>query len=401
MERLRGRHSVLKDINKRLVLDTIKRKPNLSRYEIAKEVKLSPATVSTMVDLLIGENLVIETGMRDTIVGRKPQNLIYNPDSAYVIGGYVESEKLGIAKMNLDGRIIQIEEVNLTENVTSEYVLEEIVRLIQKLLNGNNQNNSHVLMIALAVPGMIDTEDGVAIFSPPFGWKDVHFKEILEERLNIPVYIDNDDRLAALGEKTFGVGKGVTNLIYVDVEGGIGSGIVLNGDIYRGTHNTAGEIGHSVVMEGGPKCNCGNYGCLEALADNHAIIRQVKERIKTGECHLLKEDEITIERIIDAAQLGDKGCKEVLESAGRHLARVIANLINAFDPNVVVLTGTVFMLGDYYFNYVKEAIMKDVFNVTVRNLRIEKSKLGAKAYMLGAGTFVLQKVLIHPLSLAK
>jgi predicted NBD/HSP70 family sugar kinase len=417
----------MRELNRRLVLETIRQKPGLSRYEIAKEAHLSPATASAMVSLLLNDRWVMETGTRNTSVGRKPKNLKYNPNAAYVIGGYIETDRISMAKINLNGQIVQeLEQTEVTEDSPARYVLDEIVRLIQELIIGKNNNNSKVLMISLAVPGIMDVEKGINIFSPPFSWRDVQFKEILEKRIGIPVYVDNDDRLAALGEKGFGVGRDVDNLIYIDVESGVGSGIILGGEIYRGTHNAAGEIGHTIVVEDGPKCDCGNYGCLEAIIDNHAIIREVKEKIRLGQCPVLTKNNVpktvsdispsalrdisteqrdkgvktdtatSIKDIVEAANSGDPGCREVLGTAGGHLARVTANLINAFDPRAVIFTGTLFREGDYFFNLVKGSIMKNVFNAAMRNLRIERSQLGNKAFILGAGMFVLQKVLKNP-----
>ncbi len=380
---------LLRQLNKSRVLGLIKKETDLSRYDIAKRMRISPTTVSLAVEELIRSNLVIESVRRNTVAGRKPGNLRHNPDAGYVVGVTIESPITGV-RMNLDGELLQQEKAEFKIGDSLAFGLSQTSLVLNRLIQPTMGNGNKVLMIGMGVTGFVDPEKGIGMFSPPFGWKDVPYREHFEDKFGIPVYVDNHERQAAIAEKIFGAAKGSHSLLYIRVENGVGGAIVLDDKVYRGKHFFAGEIGHTVVLDGGPKCRCGNTGCIEALFYNEVLAEQA--RAKAMNKDRLNQSGLKAVDILRIAEGGDEGVKDVLADAAGYLARMIANLINAFDPEVVVLKGSLFEEGELFFRLVKEGIFRDVFKMMARRLRIEKAQIGELGGAMGAGAFVLEKL---------
>ncbi len=389
---IKGSSSLIKSLNRNLVWDIIRQKTGISRCEIAREIKLSPTTVSTMVEDLIGDNLVVETGHRSSIVGRRPKGLRHNPEARYVIGIEVETHGFTAVRMNLDGTVTEVETIEVDRSVDATRALSIVIDMTKKLISQAN-GNGRLLMVGVGLPGLVDVEKGILVFSPPFNWKDVRYKYVLEEHLKVPVKVDNVERFHALGEMRFGAAKGANSAVYIEaVEDGIGAGIVLDGKIYRGVHGSAGEIGHTVVIENGPLCKCGNKGCLESLIYPEVLEREVKARTSEGIGTILGVTGVTIERVMDAARNGDRVAREVLDTPIRAMAKTIADVINTLDTSVVVIGGIFLKADDFSFNMLKEAIQKDVFNLISNNVKIVKGELGDSGCAMGAGAYVLHEL---------
>jgi len=270
-------------------------------------------------------------------------------------------------------------------------ILEEMVENIEKLLTQD------VIAIGIGTAGPLDRVKG-EIYSPPNlpGWKGVPLKKDLEEAFKIPVYLDNDANAACLGEYYFGAGKGVKDLVYVTVSTGIGGGIIIDGKILHGRRDSAGEVGHQTILPDGPLCNCGNRGCLEALASGTAIAKRAKEAIERGEDTILldwsKKEEITAKHVRSAMLLGDKVATYIWNQAMEYLGIGIGNIITILSPQRVIIGGSVGLSGEDVIFKIKEIVGQRVFLVPIDMVEIVPAQLGEDVGLYGAFAVALHEI---------
>jgi len=271
-------------------------------------------------------------------------------------------------------------------------VVERIARCVQDAVDEADLSLKHVAGVGIGAPGAVDFAEGKVIFAPNMeGWKDVTLKKDLEKRLGVPVFVENDGNICALGVHVAELKGKAKNLVGIFVGTGIGGGLIINGDLYSGFNHTAGEIGHMVVDLNGPKCGCGNKGCFEALASRTAIFQQIKAGIKDGEKTILTEmlgDDLADLRSGDlrkAIRRGDKFVDKVIDGAAEYIGIGIANLVNILGPEVVVLGGGVIeALADEMMGVIVETAQDYAMPGTMKGVEIIASKLGDSAGITGA-----------------
>lgn len=247
--------------------------------------------------------------------------------------------------------------------------------------------------VGVAVPGPLSVREGV-VFEPPNlkGWRDVPLRGMLEERLGRPVVLENDANAAAVGEWWCGAGRGSRHLVYVTVSTGVGGGLVLDGRLYRGATDTAGEIGHVLVDPEGPVCSCGRRGHLEGIASGPAIARWVQERIREGRPSVLATGRpFSAREVAEAAEAGDALAREAFERAGRYLGWTVAGLLNLVNPEVVVIGGGVARAGRWLFDPLREAAREASFERPWQAARIVPAALGDRAGLVGAAYVAMEE----------
>lgn len=250
--------------------------------------------------------------------------------------------------------------------------------------------------IGVGAPGPLDTRSGVVHVAPNLGWRNIPLKSRLETRLNLPVLLDNDANLAALGEQRFGAGERVSPLIYLTLGTGIGGGIIIDHQLYRGASDGAGEVGHMTIEPNGPQCGCGNYGCLEAVASGTAMARHARELIDQGRgggiLVLAGGDpgKITGRLVAQAANGGDEDAREIIAQAGRYLGIGVASLINLFNPAVIVLGGGA-AHNSLLLAAMKQQAERRAFQSLWQAVKIVPAQLGERAGALGAVALVLDQ----------
>jgi len=276
-------------------------------------------------------------------------------------------------------------------------VIGRILLAIDQLLEGKSGASSLPDSIILAVAGAIDYDKGLITVSPNLpGWHNVLLRDMVGKRYGLETFLINDASAAALGEHRFGAGKGVNNLIYLTVSTGIGGGIIINGELYSGASGSAGELGHMTIDVNGPVCSCGNTGCLEVLASGKAMAREAISRLGNGERSALTEmvgaklDSITTEEISIAAQRGDSLALEVVSQAARYLGVGLANLVNIFNPEMIIVGGGVANMGDILLNPAREVVGERAFSLLVQAVRIVNAQNIDEAGLLGAAAFAFQ-----------
>lgn len=388
--------AILKRQNQSLVLSTIKEHGPISRVAIARETGLTKSAISKVVGNLIKAGLVEEVGTDNTIVGRKPVTLKLTTNRYFVIGVGVRRTKISVGIANLEGNITVRKAVFLKRNDTQESILKKIVNLIYRITKDSDMEMEKIIGIGIGSPGPLYAHSGVILSPPNFpGWHNVPLKKLINEEFKVPVFIDNDANVAALAEKWFGNGQGIDNFIYILLDLGIGAGIVINGEIYRGVDGVAGEFGHISISLKGKRCECGNYGCLENFASCLAIVSKVKKLISSGKKTILTKmvkgrlEDIEIETIIEAARRKDELALQVLGEAARYLSIGIANLVNLFNTKTIILGGRLAQAGEILLEPIRELVKKRVYSVTEKDLKITIGRFGEEIHVIGAGALAL------------
>jgi len=278
-------------------------------------------------------------------------------------------------------------------------VIRRLITTIHEAIQKSGTGIKGVGGVSLAVAGVIDINRGLITEAPNLpDWHDVRLDGLLQEEFKIPAFLLNDASAAALGERCFGAGHGIDNLIYITVSTGIGGGFILNGELYNGTDGSAAEIGHMIVLADGPACGCGQHGCLEALASGTAIARMATERICSGENSMLLDmvggipASITAEHVTVAARKRDVLALSVIREAAYYLGIGLSNLVNLFNPQVIVIGGGVSAMGEMLLRPARKSMKEHAFILPASTVRIIKSKINPDGGILGAAAYAQLKL---------
>ena len=387
---------LIKKINNLTILNTVRDKGPISRACIAKITGLNPATVSSNVNELLKEGLVIETGSGESSGGRRPVMVQLNSKAFYAIGVDMGISKVKTAITDLGGNIYQKSMLFYPEEADEQVIMNTIKQSIYSVLEKSGIKIDSIMGIGIGVHGIVNSSEGISIYAPAFKWRNVDIKRILEDEFNLSVFIDNDVRAMALGEMWFGAARGVDDFVFINIGSGIGSGIMIGGELYKGASYGAGEIGHISIDDSGPKCNCGNYGCLEVMASGPAIARRVINQIKMGKSTLvtgLVNDDLTKisgEIIYEAARMGDAVASDTLQETGRYIGIAVSSLINILNPRLILIGGGVSMAGDFIFRPLIEVAKKKSMKDSGENVSIMPAGLMENCGVIGAATLVIK-----------
>ena len=318
----------------------------------------------------------------------------------YVVGVDMGGTKILAAVINAKGEIVQQAKRATKPKKGPEEVIERITRCVREAIDSAELNPSQIRAIGIGSPGPLDPETGVIIFAPNLGWSNVPLKAKLEANLSIPTFVDNDVNVGTLGEYAFGAGQGVKNLVGIFVGTGIGGGIILDGKLFHGVNKTAGEIGHMIVEAKGPRCGCGNFGCLEAVASRTAITRDLQKAIlKKGKKSKLTElnggnlDLIRSKAIARAVKQGDKPTIKVVRRAAKYLGISVASIVHFLNPEMVVLGGGVVeAMGDSLLDPIRHAAAEYALPTTMDGVQIVAATLGDNAGVIGASVLARERL---------
>jgi len=281
-------------------------------------------------------------------------------------------------------------------NLPPQKMIDLVVLEVNNILEKESLDLFNISGMGVGFPGHVDFERGIALTTSNLPqWDDIPLRDILEDRLKIPVYLDNDANLAASAEHLFESGKGIKNMIYVTVSSGIGAGVIINGKIYRGNRGTAGEIGHTTLDINGPVCTCGKRGCLMAMASGIGIANIAKGVVGEGKKTLIKDlvqndmNKITAKVIAEAAFRGDEFAESLIEQAARYLGMGLANLVEIFDPEMIIVGGGLSKIREKFLELVKEVAIQRVPKQLRDSVNIVSSRLGSDAGIIGAASLVI------------
>ncbi|MCP4363408.1 MAG: ROK family transcriptional regulator [Chloroflexi bacterium] len=367
-----------KNHNTQLILKTIYEQGELSRADIARHTHLTRPTVSSLVNELMAENLVMETGLGPSAGGKRPTLLTIDFDAYQVIAADISSLAFRSALLNLHGDIIERVEFPV-DNKQGQTALDLVYSLVEAL---QNKATKPLLGIAVGTPGLVDPQNGIIRQAVNLGWQNLPLKQLLTERYDTAVYIANDSQAATLAEYTFSAPRASSHLIVVKIGQGIGGGIVLHGQPFYGDGFAAGEIGHVVVADDGLLCSCGNRGCLETVASTRAILQQAADQSNNPN--------MSWEMIGTALDAGDANMTALITYVGQHLGIGLANLIAAFNIHHIFIAGRVTRFGDTLLQAIKQEAARRTLPTTVAETHIRYTTLGTDIVLLGCSAVILK-----------
>ena len=306
--------------------------------------------------------------------------------------------KIITAIISKQGQVVAKEYCLTLADEGPQSVINRVFSAIDCLFGVKNIDPSQLDSISLAAAGTIDIDRGLIALSPNLpGWHDIPLRDAVREKYGVNTFLINDASAAALGEHHFGAGKGVNNLIYITVSTGIGGGIIIDGKLYPGACGSAGEIGHMTIDVSGPRCSCGNIGCLEVLASGTAVAGEAIRRISQGERSSLTEmvcgkiEEVTAEKVEAAAVEGDPLALEVISQAATYLGIGMVNLVNIFNPEMIIVGGGMAKMGDRLLSPARQVVLERAFRLPAQAVRIVPAQLGEDAGVIGAAVFARQQ----------
>ena len=356
--------------------------------DLSKELDLSIPTVTKFISEMCEDGYINDYGKLETSGGRHPSLYGLNPESGYFIGVDIKKFAVNIGLINFKGDMMELKMNIPYKFENTPEAMEELCTLISSFIKKTKVNTEKILNININISGRVNPESGYS-FSL-FNFSECPLAEVLTEKIGYQVCIDNDTRAMTYGEYLQGCVKGEKNIIFVNVSWGLGIGIIIDGKIYTGKSGFSGEFGHINVFDNEILCHCGKKGCLETEASGSAIYRILQERIKNGECSILsnrtnnQELPLTLDEIISAVNKEDLLCIEIVEEIGQKLGKQIAGLINIFNPELVIIGGTLSLTDDYIAQPIKTAIRKYSLNLVNQDSAITVSKLKDKAGVVGA-----------------
>jgi glucokinase-like ROK family protein len=394
--------NLVRKFNTAVVLNTIRHHTPLSRAEVAKFTGLNRSTVSQIINALLERRLVQETILQSDRVGRPGLLLELNPSGGFAIGIEIGVDFISLVVTDFLAKVLWRERIKSDAHDSIEGILERAFQMTEEALQKGFSSNLAPLGIGLGVPGLVDLRHGKLEYAPNLGWNHVPLSKLFSDRFNLPVFVDNEAKAAALGEYYFGAARGKNNFIFLTAGVGLGAGIMIDGKLFRGSHGFASEVGHIIMDPQGEICGCGKRGCWETQVNLRAVIRCFRENVRKGiPSTIIKPensevDNIMFETIAKAAQKGDDAALIAMHEVGERLGFGIANLVNIFNPQMVILGGELNIAGEMLLPVVKEVVSRNAMKLESQNLKITASVHGRDACVMGAVALVLDDILHEP-----
>lgn len=382
-----GDATLLRRVNESAILDLVREEGPISRSEIARRLHLSASTVTRIVNALMAENLLLESEEGSSSGGRRPILLTLNHRSSLIVGVYVGQTMVG-ALADLQGTILERRSVS---SLPGEGGVAQLEALIGELLEVADDLGIRVRGVGVGAPSVTDFARGVVRWAPALGWRDLPLGERLEEALGVPVFVENEVNLIALGESWRGAGRGIANLLCISLGAGIGAGLILDGKLYRGSRFASGEVGYIVPNRSFLGQSCETYGSLESIAGSEGIVKRTLAHLNDGDHSSLRtlvEEErelLTVERVLAAACEGDRLALAVVAETVDYLSLAVANLACILDPERIVISGELADFGELFIEPILERIrglVPEVPELVVTELKMDAPVLGAVAIAL-------------------
>ncbi len=399
-----GDQTLVRSMNLSTVLRCVWDARPLSRVAIAADTGLNKTTVSSLVSELEERGLIREIGQHESSGGRPARLLDLNPEAGVMIGVEIGVDRIHVILTDFLATVRWRARHEIVPTAGQEAIIATVLATLDDAVAWSQVNaGTRLLGIGLALPGMVDVADGLLIFSPNLQWRNVPLRQMIAQRFQVPVFVDNDANAAALGERLFGAARTVDDFIYLIVGVGIGAGICINGQLYRGAGGYAGEVGHTrLALEHTRPCHCGKRGCWETLANQYALIERVRAALAASRPSILAGDvALTVERIGQAAAAGDEVACQALAETGAFVGLGIANLVDIFNPKLVVVGGAMYEVMDHLLPAIRQKVAECALKETRHMVTVEPSAHGRDACTIGAVALITQSILQDPVSVPR
>lgn len=385
----------VKKPNHVLILNEIRKHSSITKADLVEKFDLTSAAIGKIVSELISSNIVQEIGYGMSQGGRPPVLYAMYWESAFVIAIDIGVKTVSVAAIDLKGEAKE----KISAPVKNNSVIQLVYDLVDTLLD---QVTLNAVGIGVSAPGPINPISGT-ILTPPnlSGAKNLKITELLESRYDLPTILEVDANASALAEQWFGSSKESVDTLFVYNDQGLGGSVIIDSRVYKGMGNSAGEIGHMSIDIDGPKCSCGNFGCLETLGSGMAIEQYIKAGIRRGAITPLESlysagEEIALSEIAKHAYQGDSLAKQAFEEAGRYLGIGVANAVNLFAPDLVVFGGHVSALYPEMIQIAERVAKKRSFSPMANNIPFARAEFNKDSNLIGAAAVIQQKIFDYP-----
>jgi glucokinase-like ROK family protein len=374
------------------VIRALRKKGKISRTEISNITGWSKAKTSQEIRSLVDKGYLVEVGEGASQGGRRPGLLKINNQLGYLVGLDIGATSIDTVLADVGGKVLQRRSSPADVRQSPDEFLSRCSELILEMVNAQGCHHNQVLGIGVGVPGPVNFTRGVLV-APPLmpGWENFLIRDFFQHTFPTAyVVVDNDVNIMAIGEQRAGDGIGVDHFIFIKIGTGIGSGIVSNGKIHRGSVGCAGDIGHICVDKQGPICRCGNTGCLEAMAAGPAITERAMQAARNGSSPLLSQmmeangGVLRPEDVNSACREGDQAALEIIRASGQMIGDVLASLVNFFNPSHIFIGGGVTNFGNHLLVSIRRAVLRRSLPLATTNLSINFSRMGSEAGVTGA-----------------
>ena len=387
-----------RELNLFNILNSIREAGSISRVEIAEKTGQSKASVTNITALLIERGLIYEDQVESsTSRGRRRIMLMLNPDAAHTVGIKIAAFRLSFAVVDFVGQVKSTLSIPFRVGERSAAMLAAVAEDgILHCLEDARLKLEDLSGCGVAIPGFVDSASGTCYWTPIQNGSS-NIRDLLAQRLDMDVYLENDANSFTVASQWFGLGKGIRNFLVVTIEEGIGMGIVVDGKLYQGATGIAAEFGHMVIVPDGEPCRCGKLGCFEAYSADSGILQQARKLLKRRKnCPDL--DRLTIEEVTRWAREGDRGLRKIFQQSGEFLARGVAGLIQIFNPERVIITGEGVRAGDLVFDPMHKLLGKYLNREQANSTQILIQEWNDHDWAQGAAGFVLGEIYKSPLN---
>jgi glucokinase-like ROK family protein len=400
-----GDQALVRQMNLSVIMHHLRENGAVSRAALAEMSGLNKTTVSSLVQELIDQRFIEEFGLNSAGAGRPAILLRLNPSAGTIVAAEVDVDVLSVIRTNFAAEITWRHREAIGSEMGQQAILDRLLALLSEATPSAGSADGALLGIAVGVPGLVDQETGMVHFAPNLGWVEVPLRSLLWERFGCPVYVDNESNLAALGEHYFGVAQGYENVLFLSLGVGLGGGIIQDGKLNRGASGFSGEFGHMTIDPEGLPCNCGNHGCWETLVSTAAVFRNLRQA-RLLEASRSRGDEspsyepvdelLTLPAVLAAARGGDPAAVQALREVGRHLGIGVASLVNALNPDLVVLGGRLSAAGEFLLPVAAAELQGRALRWNAEATQVVLARHGADACVMGGVAAVTQAVLAEP-----
>jgi len=387
-----------KAINQFNILNTIRKAGLISRVEIAELTGQSRAAVTNITASLIKEKMIVEKETEPSATRRRRRVLLgLNPAAAYVVGVKLSAFQVSFAVTDMQADVLSSLIIPVRIGKKSvEFVADLIEEGIRHCVSEARINMRKISGIGIGIPGLVSSEKGITYWSPLYKKGNTTLRDLIQKRFNIKTYIENDANTVTLAQQWFGEGRGVDNFLVVTVEHGVGMGIVVNGQIYRGVKGIGAEFGHMVIKPGGAQCRCGKRGCIESYVADYSVLGAAIDACKEGRWQYKNISSLTIEEVTAIAKKGEPALRKIFKRGGEILGLGISGLVQIFNPEKIIIAGEGVRAGALLFEPMQKMIKAHTTPEMYETLQIVIQKWQDTDWARGAASLVLQELYKSP-----
>jgi len=388
-----GNNKFLKEYNEAGILDLIRTGRARTRADLSKATGLSPTATGLIVSSLIERGYIRERGTGESKGGRRPVLLELVPGSCFSIGLDVDVGSVLYVLMDITGNVIYEGSADI-DTKTPEAAVSALASHVNEIIRCRLIDKDRLLGVGISVPGLVEPKTQKIVLAPNLGWQDADLGAMLRERLEMPVYVENEAMASAICENWIGACREVNDFVCVNIKSGIGAGIFTGGRPYKGSSGSAGEVGHVIVDDEGPRCGCGNYGCLETFASTSRIVEKARKMARQGVASFVSDSgntySIGLDNIVKAAREGDTQALGLLSEAAGYIGIALSSLVNTLNPSKIVLGKDFVKYGDLVMDLIKGIIERKALKKPASVVEVAVSEIGERSSTLGAAIIPLK-----------